>query len=141
MKSSSSSSSDSESEKEEEKSEDPPKNEQEDEEMKSEKSNEEESESNSSRSEEEEEKEPIELSYKLYECIKNDDKVTLSKGVISEKMADQDEVENKVCKVCFQEVYYPNADKAISKEQKEDPARKLSDGECKHFVSILILCV
>ncbi len=120
MKSSSSSSSESELEKEEEKSGTSTRKEQEDEEMKSEKSNEDESDGDNSSSdrEEEEEKEPIELSYKLYESIKNDEKVTLSKGVISEKMADEDEVENKVCKVCFQEVYYPNADKAITKENK-----------------------
>ena len=99
-KSASSSSSSSE-ESEEEKSE--PKQIQEDEEMqKSDKSssqNEQESCSNNTV-----EKDPIELNYVLYETIKTDDKF---KCTVTEKIANPDEVENKICKVCFQEVYYP----------------------------------
>lgn len=104
--------------------------------MKSERSNEEESSSNENESEESEEekeqKEPIQLSYKLYEQkIKNDDKLSLNKNIITDKMIDSDNADIKVCKVCFQEVYYPYADQAISEEQLNDPSRKLSDGECK----------
>lgn len=63
------------------------------------------------------EKEPIELSYLLYETIKTDDKF---KCTVTEKISNPEEVENKICKVCFQEVYYPNADKASSEELKND---------------------
>jgi hypothetical protein len=63
------------------------------------------------------EKEPIELSYLLYETIKTDDKF---KCTVTEKISNPEEVENKICKVCFQEVYYPNADKSSSEELKND---------------------
>ena len=74
------------------------------------------------------EKDPIELNYVLYDTIKTDDKF---KCTVTEKITNADEVENKICKVCFQEIYYPHADKASNEELKNDSAQKLSDGECK----------
>jgi hypothetical protein len=80
------------------------------------------------------EKEPIELSYLLYETIKTDDKF---KCTVTEKISNPEEVENKICKVCFQEVYYPNSDKSSAEELKNDSILKLSDGECKDLCSLI----
>ena len=108
---SSSSSSSEESENEEEEKSEPKQIQEEDEEMQQQSdqsSNEDEMESNSNSVAE---KEPIELSYVLFETIKTDDKL---KCTVTEKISNPDEVENKICKVCFQEVYYPYADKAAT---------------------------